>query len=163
MKQILSICLISVVLQASADTRTAPDFTLAAVSGESGERVQLASLQAELIYLDFWASWCGPCKISFPDMTALQEEFGARGLKVVAISVDDRRQDVEKFLRRFPVNFTVLHDTDGQVAAAYELPAMPTSFLIDGTGEIRYVHVGYKPGDVESLRQHIAELLNESP
>lgn len=126
-----------------------------------GENFQLEDTLGQVIYLDFWASWCGPCKISFPDMIKLQTEFETEGFLIVAISVDEDIDDAIRFAQKFPVNFTILSDTDGHVAALYNVPAMPTSYLIDQSGKIAHMHTGYRPGDIEQLRQKIRELVNE--
>ena len=126
-----------------------------------GENFQLKDTLGQVIYLDFWASWCGPCKISFPDMIELQTEFEKEGFLIVAISVDDDIDDAIRFSQRFPVNFTILGDTEGHVAALYNVPVMPTSYLIDRSGKITHMHTGYRPGDIEQLQQKIGDLVDE--
>ncbi len=126
-----------------------------------GENFQLKDTLGQVIYLDFWASWCGPCKISFPDMIKLQTEFKTEGFLIVAISVDEDIDDATRFAQKFPVNFTILSDTEGHVAALYNVPAMPTSYLIDRSGKIAHVHTGYRPGDIVQLKQKIRDLVDE--
>ncbi|MBL6690635.1 MAG: TlpA family protein disulfide reductase [Pseudomonadales bacterium] len=139
-------------------TGAAPTFTLNTLDGEP---VSTDSLRGKVLYVDFWASWCGPCKVSFPDMHALQEEFGEEQFQVVAVSVDSNPEDARRFVRRFEPNFLVLSDPEGAIAERFNIPAMPTSFLIDQQGNIRHMHKGYKPGDIDKLKPLIAALTGE--
>lgn len=141
-----------------ARAETAPLFTL---PGLDGSTHSLKDLKGSIVYLDFWASWCGPCKLSFPAMNTLQDEYADRGLKVLAISVDENEKDIRKFLRRTNAEFTVLVDSAGDVANTYNLPSMPTSYLIDRDGVIQYRHIGFRPGDIDELRKVIEEVINE--
>lgn len=160
MRLLFSLILVWLSLSAFADPRLAPSFTLPALAGTSQEKpIRLSDFSGKLVYLDFWASWCGPCKISFPDMVQLQSEFGDRDFQIVAISVDEQIADAERFMKRYPANFVVLIDLKGEVAAAYQPSAMPTSYLIDAEGVIRFQHTGYKPGDKEFVREAILERL----
>lgn len=160
MKSLFCFLLLVPVLAFASDatTSTAPSFTLNTLDGES---VSTDSLRGKVLYVDFWASWCGPCKVSFPDMHALQEEFGEEKLQVIAVSVDNNPDDARRFVSRFEPNFLVLSDPDGAIAERFSIPAMPTSFLIDQQGNIRHMHKGYKPGDIEKLKPLIAALTGE--
>ena len=115
---------------------------------------------AKLVLVDFWASWCGPCKASFPELDKLQTEFGARGFKVMAVSVDEKPAAMQAFLKEHPVSFKVLHDVDQSLVAGADIEAMPTSFLMDGQGHILAVHRGFE-GDktVKTLRAEIEKAL----
>ena len=135
----------------------APDFLLP-VLGE-GSPKSLSASHGKVRYLDFWASWCPPCRVSIPDIVALQEELGGTRFEVIAINVDERIDDAMKFLKRYPVNYDVLSDPKGTAASAYALPGMPTSFVLDPEGRVTLVHVGYKRGDMTAIRAHIVELL----
>ncbi|MBO6557194.1 MAG: TlpA family protein disulfide reductase [Pseudomonadales bacterium] len=141
-------------------TGSAPTFRLNTLDGES---VNSESLRGKVIYLDFWASWCGPCKVSFPDMKALQSEFGRDVFQVIAVSVDSNPKDARRFVERFEPNFLILTDPEGAIAERFSIPAMPTSFLIDQHGNIRHMHKGYRPGDAEKLKPLIAALTGEDP
>ena len=129
----------------------APDIIL---PDESGQPVRLFDLLGQFVYVDFWASWCGPCRQSFPWMNQLSMRSEMAALNVLAINVDENLGDASVFLRRNPAQFTVLYDPTGRVAANYQLPGMPTSFLIGPDGRIRWRHIGFRPGDgqkIESL------------
>ena len=123
--------------------------------------LDLSSLRGRVVYLDFWASWCGPCRQSFPWMQGLQDAYAGRGLEVVAVNVDADRGDAEKFLRLFHPTFDVRFDPAGRAAEQFKVTGMPTSMIIDRHGVVRYVHIGFRPVDrtayEEQLRQVLAE------
>ncbi len=108
--------------------------------------------------LDFWATWCEPCKASFPSYQALQEEFSGR-LTVLAISEDDEGEDIEAFARSAGARFPLAWDADKALAKQYRIQGMPTLFLIDQSGLVRNVHAGFRAGDEDSVRTTIASLL----
>jgi cytochrome c biogenesis protein CcmG, thiol:disulfide interchange protein DsbE len=134
----------------------APAFALPAADGHV---VSLAGLRGRVVYLDFWASWCGPCRRSFPWMNELQERFGDRGLAIVAINVDKLRPDAERFLREYPATFTVVFDPAGSTPTAYAVPGMPTSFLIDARGSVVRVEQGFLDDRRAALEARIEALL----
>jgi cytochrome c biogenesis protein CcmG, thiol:disulfide interchange protein DsbE len=129
------------------------------VAGSGGKNVRMADLKGRVVYVDFWASWCAPCKQSFPWMNEMQEKYGARGLSVVAVTVDRRREDADKFLATMPAKFAVAYDTTGKVAEAYRPKGMPTSFLVGADGIVRAVHVGFKDQDKADLEREIQAAL----
>ena len=135
----------------------APDFTLAALGSESTG--SLSGTHGKIRYIDFWASWCAPCRVSIPDIVALQEELGGDRFEVIGINVDERVEDALDFLQRIPVNYANFSDPDGATAEAYALRTMPMSFVIDPQGRVTLVHEGFKRGDMETIRAHIVELL----
>src|SRR3954451_14360150 len=97
----------------------------------SGEIVTLDKLRGKIVFVDFWASWCGPCRYSFPWMAEMQKKYGASGFAVVAINVDKRRGDAERFLQTMPAPFTVVFDPVGVTPTAWKVKAMPSSYVID--------------------------------
>ncbi|HIG39405.1 MAG: TlpA disulfide reductase family protein [bacterium] len=137
----------------------APFFSLPILDGV--QEVGLADFKGKVIYLDFWASWCGPCRISLPQIVELQAELGTDQFAVIAINLDEQEQDAVRFLRRFPVNYRVLSDSKGQVAEIYQLPGMPSSFVIDRARKITLAHTGFKQGDMRMIRDHIKGLINQ--
>jgi len=128
------------------------------VSGTSAN-VRLAEMKGKVVYVDFWASWCAPCKQSFPWMNEMQAKYGARGLQIVGVTVDRKREDADKFLAATPARFTVGYDTTGKVAEVYKPKGMPTSYLIGADGVVRAVHVGFKDSDRAELEQQIQAAL----
>jgi thiol-disulfide isomerase/thioredoxin len=121
-----------------------------------------AKLKGQVILLDFWASWCGPCKVSFPAMEILHKRYSDRGLSIVAVSVDDNRADMERFLKENRVTFATLRDATQKLVAAADVPTMPTSFLIDRRGKVRFIHKGYEgEKTAKEYREQIELLLKE--
>ena len=111
------------------------------------------------MYVDFWASWCAPCKQSFPWMNDMQAKYGPKGLTIVGINVDKKREDADKFLTGTPAKFTVGFDSTGKVAEAYQPKGMPTSYLIGADGVVRAVHVGFRDKDRDDLEKELAAAL----
>ncbi len=134
----------------------APAFSLKDIKGNI---VTLESLKGKVVFVDFWATWCGPCKEEFPELDALYKKYGKDGFEVVGISVDKSESNVAEFLKKRPVSFTILTNTNGDVAEAYGLPGMPTGFIIGKDGVIRYRHVGFSKAFLPVYEKEIVELL----
>jgi thiol-disulfide isomerase/thioredoxin len=126
-----------------------------------GVEGNIPDMKGKVVYLDFWASWCGPCKASFPVLSQWNKEFGPKGFLVVGVSVDEKRASMEKFLAKTPVSFTNLWDAQQKLVSAANITNMPTSFLIDRKGVIREVHHGFLPADQPTLSAKIQALLSE--
>jgi thiol-disulfide isomerase/thioredoxin len=135
----------------------APAFDLPGTAGP----VSLAALKGKVVYVDFWASWCGPCKQSFPWMNEMQAKYGAQGLQVVGITVDRKKEDADKFLAANPAKFAVAYDTAGTTPEKYAVKNMPTSFLVGPDGKVVYVHGGFTDaarGELEAaIKQALAK------
>jgi cytochrome c biogenesis protein CcmG, thiol:disulfide interchange protein DsbE len=140
--------------------QAAPAFNL---PGQDGKNVSLANFRGRYVYVDFWASWCGPCKQSFPWMNTLQSKLGPGGLQVLAINVDEKAADANHFLTAVPASFTVLFDAKGSAPAAYDVQGMPTSFLVGPDGKVLFVHKGFKDSDRAELEQKIGALIASKP
>jgi thiol-disulfide isomerase/thioredoxin len=123
--------------------------------------LDLNAYRGKVVYLDFWASWCGPCKQSFPWMETLKDTYGRQGLAVIAVNLDMDRADADKFLERFRPTFEVRFDPKGELAALYKVRAMPSSVLIDRHGVARFTHEGYRPVDGAAYEAQVQELLAE--
>jgi cytochrome c biogenesis protein CcmG/thiol:disulfide interchange protein DsbE len=147
---ILSICV-------SALAEPAPSFTLPAYRGA----VSLDSLRGRVVYLDFWASWCDPCRKSFPWMEDMQKKYGAKGLTVVAVNLDSKQENADKFLDNHPASFHVAFDPAGKVAKSYKVKGMPSSYLIDRAGQIVESHIGFREKEAAPLEKKIVELLEK--
>ncbi len=119
----------------------APPFTLST----RGQPIALDSLRGKVVLLDFWASWCGPCRKSFPWMNMMNERYGKRGLVIVAVNLDKTREPASAFLTSTPASFTVAFDPEGKVAEMYRVKGMPTSYLISADGRILETHTGFDP------------------
>jgi len=138
---------------------TAPGFSLPSLNNET--TMSLSDFSGKIVYLDFWASWCGPCRASFPALQQLQNEFSADNFAIIGINLDDQPAKALRFLARNPVNFTLLYDAKSVTPKQYNIQAMPSSFIIDSNGFIRYSHAGFKKDDIKMIRANIIKLLGE--
>jgi len=158
-----SVALVALVVFASgwltaASPKSTPDVVLRSADGTA---VQLAAYKGKVLLVDFWASWCVPCKASFPALDAIYREYQPRGLEVLAVNLDEERRHADAFLSVHPHRMTVLFDPRGAAPVAFGVKGMPTSFVIDKTSTIRFTHMGYS-GDVDvRYRQEITQLLSE--
>lgn len=134
---------------------------LQAMAAAADEPLDLASLRGDVVYLDFWASWCGPCRLSFPWMQQMQDTYGQQGLKVVAVDVDHDRRDAERFLAALNPSFDVRFDPKGDLAERFKVDGMPTGLVIDRHGVVRFTHIGFRPVDRTEYESQLRQLLNE--
>ena len=123
--------------------------------------LDLTALRGQVVFLDFWASWCGPCKKSFPWLTEQQVRYQDKGFVVVAVNVDRDRRAAEHFLEDTPHRFRIVYDPEGKLAKEYDLKGMPSSFLFGRDGKRRFDHVGFRDADKAKLEEQIATLLAE--
>ena len=146
-------------LQSRADVKVGQPFPALGALGLEGT---LPPLSNRVVLLDFWATWCGPCKESFPEYSKLQDELSGRGFTVLAISLDKRAKDYQDFLSRMSPRFPTMRDGSFALATVVRPPGMPTSYLIDKHGVLRLVHTGFHgKGDIAALRTEINRLLEE--
>ena len=120
---------------------------------------RLSALKGKLVYVDFWASWCGPCRQSFPWMNEMQAKYGAKGLQVVAINLDAKRADADAFLVQVPARFGLAFDAAGASAKRFGVKGMPTSVLIGRNGEVLMVHQGFREDERQALEARLAAAL----
>jgi len=121
----------------------------------------LPDTKGKVVYLDFWASWCAPCKASFPTLDKWNREYAKRGFTVIGVNVDETAAAMETFLKKNTVAFPLVRDAAHKLVAAANVATMPTSFLIDRKGNVRLVHNGFRAKDAAELTAKIEELLNE--
>ncbi len=126
-----------------------------------GETVSLDRLRGQVVYVDFWASWCVPCRLSMPALEALHRKHSARGFTVVGFNKDVRAADAERFLERVKVSFPLAADADDAAARAFGVKAMPSGYLVDRRGIVRRVHHGFTGETAATLEREVAELLGE--
>lgn len=136
----------------------APNFTL---PNRSGENVSLADLKGQVVMINFWATWCGPCRKEMPQLEALYERYGDLGFTLLGVNVEDNPKGAQKWLEETPVSFNVLFDTTNKVSKLYDVVAMPSTVILDKTGKVRYVHKGYQPGYENQYQSEIRTLLTE--
>jgi thiol-disulfide isomerase/thioredoxin len=137
----------------------APDFSLAALNDK--QKYSLADYAGQVVYIDFWASWCGPCRQSLPSLDRLYRQLGNRGFMVLAINVDAYSQDAKDFLKAYPVSYPVLLGENGSLPAVFGVKGMPTAFLIDKQGKVRRIYEGFRLGDEDLIRKEVLTLLEE--
>ena len=125
------------------------------------EVLDLSAYKGKVVYLDFWASWCVPCRLSFPWMNRMQDTLGHEGLVVIGVNVDHDRAPANEFLQANPTGFRIIFDPRGSIASEYKLKDMPTSVLIGRDGKIHIVHSGFFPNREGEYLSDIRTLLNE--
>jgi thiol-disulfide isomerase/thioredoxin len=128
-----------------------------------GAPEEIARSQGEVVWLDFWASWCVPCRHSFPWMNAMQEKYGPLGFTVVAVNLDSDRTEADRFLESIPAAFKVQFDPQGELAKRYEVEAMPSSYLLDRTGRVMERHLGFKESKEAKYEASIRTALGLAP
>ena len=161
MRALLGLALVCAAATAWAGAKVgdrAGDFSLPTLDGS---KVKLSDLRGNIVVVDFWASWCVPCKKELPALDALAKKYAAEKKPVVilAVNVDKERANAEKLLASVKVSsLRVLLDPDGRVASAYDVPTMPSSFVIDAKGLVRNVHSGFSSGDEKKFAEEIEAL-----
>jgi len=139
--------------------KSAPEFALPDIEGNA--LVNLKDYHGKVVYLDFWASWCLPCRASFPLLDQLYQRYREKGLEIVAINLDEDDSSLNRFKQRYPVSFTLVRDKNALTPQKYQVEAMPSSFIIDKKGNIRHIHKGFRKNDIERIEQQLSMLLNE--
>ena len=136
-----------------------PPCALSSLTSE--QKTDLKQYAGQVVYLDFWASWCPPCAKSFSFLNKLHRDLQADGLVVIGVNMDEHLADATEFLQRYPAEFQLASDQTKQCATDLNVRAMPSSYLIDRNGVIRYVHLGFRSGDSEQLLDQVQQLLAE--
>ena len=143
---------------AEGEVKLAPDFTL---KSKAGDNVRLHEQRGNVVLLNFWASWCGPCREELPHLQALQQRYQDLGFTILAVNVDEDPAKANILLDDIAVSFPILFDQDDNTSKLYDVRAMPTTVIIDRDGKQRFVHLGYKSGDENKYQQVLKALLRE--
>jgi len=136
----------------------APPFQL---HSSASTDVSLADLKGQVVLINFWASWCGPCRQEMPVLEQLYKKYKAAGFTLIGVNVEPKSGDAEGFLKSTPVSFPILFDTDSKVSKLYEVSGMPSTVILDRSGKVRYIHHGYKPGEESEYLDQIRTLVRE--
>jgi thiol-disulfide isomerase/thioredoxin len=139
-------------------TGAAPDFTLKSISGEN---LKLSEFRGDVILINFWASWCGPCRQEMPLLDQLYQRYSPVGFTILGINVEENSDQARKLLQEVPVSFPILFDTQNSVSKLYNLVGMPSTMIVDRDGNIRYQNVAYLPGYEKKYEEQIKELIRE--
>jgi thiol-disulfide isomerase/thioredoxin len=126
-----------------------------------GDPVSLAELKGQVVLINFWASWCGPCREEMPVLEQLYKKYKPAGFTLLGVNVEPKSADALGFLKSTPVSFPVLFDPDSKVSKLYEVSGMPSTVILDRKGNVRYVHHGYKPGEESEYLDQIRSLVRE--
>ena len=162
MSKFLLILLMSMWIVAPANAASiqgkAPNFTL---KSNTGKNVKLSELRGQVILLNFWASWCGPCRQEMPLLEKLHKRYSTLGFTVLGVNVEEDPRKAKTLLKDISVSFPILFDTSNKVSKQYKVSAMPSTVMIDRDGNMRYLHKGYKPGDEAQYKKWVKQLIRE--
>jgi peroxiredoxin len=155
----LAALLIALPLFGAVDTNLpAPDFTL---NGQSGKPVALDQFKGQVVMLNFWASWCGPCRQEFPLLDDIYKKYNKLGFIMIGVNVEPDSKAANDWLKQTPVTFPILYDTDSKVSKLYGVAGMPSTVIVDRKGTVRMIHRGYQPGDEQQYLTSIRTLVRE--
>lgn len=151
-------CVLFASLSLASDMRPAPDFNL---DSSTGSKLGLSELKGQVVMINFWASWCGPCKEEMPLLEQMYRKYKPMGFTLLGVNVEPDPSKAQALLQKTPVSFPILFDRQSQVSKLYNVTNMPSSVLIDRAGNVRYLHHGYKAGDENAYLDQIRALMRE--
>ena len=143
---------------AADPTGPAPEFVLPA---KGGSQIDLAKYKGQVVMLNFWASWCGPCRQEMPLLEDIYKKYNKLGFTLVGVNVEPDSKAADDWLKVTPVSFPVVYDKDSKVSRLYDVSGMPSTVIIDRKGNLRYLHHGYKPGDEGEYLNNIRAMIRE--
>jgi len=149
---------ISLAALATTPTGPAPAFTLAS---RAGQEVSLAQYKGQVVMINFWASWCGPCRQEMPLLESIYKKYNRMGFTMLGVNVEPDSNAANEWLKATPVSFPILYDRDSKVSKLYDVAGMPSTVIIDRSGKLRVLHRGYKPGDENEYLDSIRSLIRE--
>lgn len=153
---VLALC--SSVAGATVLQGPAPDFTL---KSHGGGNLKLSEFRGQVVMINFWASWCGPCRQEMPLIEQLHQRYSPLGFTVLGVNVEEDSSKAQELLRELRVSFPILFDTSNSASKLYNVSAMPSTVFVDRDGKLRYLHKGYKPGYEHEYEKQIKALLRE--
>ena len=149
---------VSLPVLAASSSSPAPDFTLAARGGKS---VSLAQYKGQVVMINFWATWCGPCREEMPLLESIYKKYNKVGFTLIGVNVEPDSKAAEAWLKQTPVSFPILFDTQSKVSKLYQVAGMPSTVIVDRKGQVRLIHKGYKSGDENEYQNSIRTLIRE--
>ena len=155
---IFTLCLSPIVLAVGTGNKM-PECTLNSLTDNQSGGLQ--QYKGKVVYVDFWASWCGPCAKSFPFLNQMHAQLKDKGLQIIGVNLDENLEDAKGFLAKYPAEFTVMADISKDCAKSFDVKAMPSSYIIDKAGQIQHVHLGFKAGEADELKMMVEKLLND--
>ena len=144
--------------QSATISGPAPNFTL---KGLDGKNLKLSELAGDVVLINFWASWCGPCRTEMPLLNAMHKKYKALGFTVLGVNVEEQSKNARSYIAERPVNFPILLDSSNRVSRLYKVVAMPTTVVVDRDGNMRFLHQGYKAGDEVAYHKMVKKLVRE--
>jgi thiol-disulfide isomerase/thioredoxin len=137
----------------------APNFTL---DSREGGQLSLSELEGQVVMINFWATWCAPCRQEMPLLEEIYQRYAPLGFTLLGVNVEEDSAGADRWLREnVPVTFPILYDPENSVSELYDVNAMPTTVLVDRTGNVRVIHKGYKPGDESEYIDYVRSLIRE--
>ena len=143
---------------ASSVSGKAPEFTL---HSRSGQNLRLSDFRGQVLLINFWASWCGPCRQEMPLLEDLYKRYSKLGFTILGVNVDNDSTKANNYLRDIKVTFPIMYDTTNAVSKSYNVNAMPTTVIVDRNGNMRFLHQGYKPGYERDYKKQVVQLIKE--
>ncbi len=153
-----SLLLLPLAAPAGEVSGPAPDFTL---RSNTGKNLKLSDFRGQVVLLNFWASWCGPCRQEMPLLEKLYQRYRKLGFTILGVNVEEDSRQAKRMLKEIRVSFPILFDTQSKVSELYHVSAMPSTVIIDRDGNMRYLHKGYKPGEEAVYRKWVKKLIRE--
>jgi len=145
-------------VQAKPASGKAPDFTL---HSRGGKNLRLSDYRGQIVLINFWASWCGPCRQEMPLLQDLYRRYKKLGFVILGVNVDSDSTKARNYLRDIQVTFPILYDNSNAVSKQFSVNAMPTTVIVDRNGNMRFMHQGYKPGYERDYKKEVVQLIKE--
>ncbi len=155
---LLSVFAATSLASSKLEGQTAPDFAL---KSSTGENMRLSEYRGDVVMINFWATWCGPCRQEMPLLDELYQRYSRVGFNLLGVNIDDDSRRAMQMIEELGVDFPVLFDATKRVSEMYDVDAMPVTVIVDREGTVRYVHQGYKPGYEDKYLTEIRTLLRE--